>query len=249
MRGVLLAGGLGTRLRPLTTVVNKHLLPVHDKPMIFYPLQMMADAGITEVLIVVGGQSTESIMKLVKDGKEFGFKRVYYVLQDGEGGIAQALSLAEQFANDEPICVVLGDNVMLGGDLTPHVKTFNRGGYGAMVLCVTVSDPEHYGVPTIDKDSQRILFITEKPEHPTSKYGVIGVYFYDETVFDKIRTLTPSARGELEITDVNNLYAQDGDLDWDEPKGTWVDAGSSIEAWLEAGKLVKEFNQKEVVAR
>jgi glucose-1-phosphate thymidylyltransferase len=248
MRGVVLAGGLGTRLRPLTSVVNKHLLPVHDKPMLFYPLEMLAEAGIEEVMVVVGGQSTEAIMKLCKDGREFGFRRLYYVYQEGEGGIAAALALTEQFANGEDLCVVLGDNLMLGSSLKPHKKKFEDSGYGAMVLCVNVSNPQDYGVPTIDKGTSRLLYITEKPERPQCKYGVIGVYFYDDTVFEKIRTCIPSKRGELEITDVNNAYAEAGDLDWVEAKGTWVDAGSSIQAWLEAGKLVAEYKLKAELA-
>jgi glucose-1-phosphate thymidylyltransferase len=246
MRGVVLAGGLGTRLRPLTSVVNKHLLPVHDKPMIFYPLEMLAEAGIEEVMVVVGGQSTEAIMKLCKDGREFGFKRLYYVYQEGEGGIAAALALTEQFANGEDLCVVLGDNLMLGASLKPYKNSFELTGYGAMVLCANVDNPQDYGVPTIDKQSGRLLFITEKPEKPQCKYGVIGVYFYDETVFEKIRTCVPSKRGELEITDVNNNYAEAGDLHWMEAKGTWLDAGSSIDAWIEAGRVVAAYKEKSV---
>lgn len=249
MRGVILAGGLGTRLRPLTTVINKHLLPVHDKPMLFYPLEMMAEAGIEEVLIVVGGQSTEEIMKLCKDGKQFGFKRLYYVYQDGEGGIAHALSLAEEFTGEADVCVILGDNLLLGDDMRKYREKFESTGYGAMVIVKTVPDPQNYGVPLIDKEKGRLLYISEKPEKPQSKYGVIGIYFYDSSVYEVIRQLHPSKRGELEITDVNNVYAESGDIGWMEAKGKWVDCGSSIPAWMEANEMVKAWkaNHKEVV--
>jgi glucose-1-phosphate thymidylyltransferase len=251
MKGILLAGGLGTRLRPLTNVVNKHLLPVGSKPMIFYPLDALADAGIEDVMIVVGGQSTEAIMKLCKDGRQWGFKSLYYVYQEGEGGIAAALALTEKFVNKDDCCVVLGDNIMLGDSLRPYMRKFreasNRNpmyGKGALVLAARVKDPENYGVPTMEKDSQRILFITEKPINPATQLGIIGVYFYDATVFDRIRTCSPSKRGELEITDVNNSYAADGDLAWSSVKGQWIDAGSSIEAWVAAGKLVEDYQKK-----
>jgi glucose-1-phosphate thymidylyltransferase len=246
MKGIVLAGGLGTRLRPLTSVVNKHLLPIHDRPMIFYPLQMLAEAGLEEVMIVVGGQSTEEIMKLCKDGREFGFKRLYYAYQEGEGGIAAALALTEQFVHGEDCCVVLGDNLMLGDPLRRYVEAFierNSAGCGAMVLAAKVPDPQNYGVPTISDN--RILFITEKPEVPMSTFGIIGVYFYDWSVFEKIRQCRPSERRELEITDVNNLYAEAGTLRWMETKGKWIDAGSSIQAWLQACKLVAENRMKE----
>lgn len=246
MRGIVLAGGLGTRLRPLTSVVNKHLLPIYNKPMIFYPLQMLADAGIEEAVVVIGGHSTEEIVKLCKDGREFGFKRLYYVYQEGEGGIAAALSLTEEFAAGQDICVVLGDNLMLGDTLGPYVKAFenraaNNGAQvpGAMVLLTKVPDPQNYGVPTLDKEG-RILFITEKPEHPSLSEAVIGVYFYDKSVFHRIRECTPSKRGELEITDVNNSYAEVHMLTYKRTKGMWVDAGSSIEAWRKAGELVEK---------
>jgi glucose-1-phosphate thymidylyltransferase len=250
MRGIVLAGGLGTRLRPLTSVVNKHLLPIYNKPMIFYPLQMLADAGIEEAVVVIGGHSTEEIVKLCKDGREFGFKRLYYVYQEGEGGIAAALSLTEEFADGQDICVVLGDNLMLGDSLRPYVDAFDnripratftqRGPYyGAMVLLTKVPDPQNYGVPTIDEKG-RILFITEKPEHPSLSEAVIGVYFYDKSVFSRIRACKPSERGELEVTDVNNSYAEEHELTYRRTKGQWIDAGSSIEAWRKAGELVEK---------
>lgn len=245
MKGIVLAGGLGTRLRPLTSVVNKHLLPVHDKPMIFYPLQMLADAGFREVMIVVGGQSTEAIMKLCKDGRDFGFERLYYVYQEGEGGIAAALSLTEQFVHGDDCCVVLGDNLMLGDNLKRYKDAFDQRNWektGAMVLAADVPDPQNYGVPTITDG--RILYITEKPEKPMSSFGIIGVYFYDKSVFYRIRQCAPSKRGELEITDVNNSYAEAGMLMWKEVKGAWLDAGSSISAWITAGKTVELYQKK-----
>lgn len=250
MKGIVLAGGLGTRLRPLTSVTNKHLLPVYDRPMIFYPLQLLADAGIDEVMVVIGGHSTEEIVKLCKNGKEFGLKSLYYVYQEGEGGIAAALALTEKFVNREDCCVVLGDNIMLGDSLKPYLQAFKDTnertgvfGEGAMVLATHVTDPQNYGVPTIEASGKRILYITEKPERPACSLGIIGVYMYDATVFEKIRRLAPSLRGELEITDVNNLYAQEGRLFWRKVKGTWVDAGASIQGWVEAGKLVEAYMQ------
>lgn len=244
MKGIVLAGGLGTRLRPLTLVTNKHLLPVYDRPMIFFPLEMLSEAGIEDVMIVVGGQSTEEIVKLCKNGSQWGFKSLYYVYQEGEGGIAAALALTEKFVNNDGCVVVLGDNIMLGDSLKPHMKTYQQMySDGAMVLAAEVPDPQNYGVPTIEASSQRILYITEKPQLPLSKFGIIGVYFYDASVFGKIRSCSPSARGELEISDVNNLYANQHTLGWTKVKGKWVDAGSSIEAWLAAGKLVEEYHR------
>lgn len=249
MKGIVLAGGLGTRLRPLTSVTNKHLLPVYDRPMLFWPLQMLEEAGIEEVLIVVGGQSTEEIMKLCGNGSKWGFKSLYYAFQEGEGGIAAALSLAEGFVSNDDCCVVLGDNIMLGDSLRAYrlmheaCKSLTR----AMVLAAEVTDPENYGVPTIESSSKRILYITEKPEVPQSRFGIVGVYFYDWTVFEKIRRCRPSGRGEMEITDVNNLYAEEKSLFWKQVKGKWVDAGSSIEAWLSASKMVEKYQKKEAV--
>ncbi len=247
MKGIVLAGGLGTRLRPLTLVTNKHLLPVYDRPMIFYPLDMLSEAGIEDVMIVVGGQSTEEIVKLCKNGSQWGFKSLYYAYQEGEGGIAAALALTENFVNRDDCCVVLGDNIMLDDSLQPYVKMYRQKySGGAMVLAAEVLDPQNYGVPTIEASTQRILCITEKPKLPMSKFGIIGVYFYDASVFGKIRSCLPSARGELEITDVNNLYANEHVLGWTKVKGKWIDAGSSIEAWLAAGKLVEEYQKKPV---
>ena len=248
MKGIVLAGGLGNRLRPLTLVTNKHLLPVYDKPMIYYPLQMLAQAGFEEVMMVIGGKSTEELVKLCKDGREFGFKRLYYVYQEGEGGIGQALSLTEEYVGNNDCCVVLGDNLMLGDSLGHYKKDFenrNWQKHGAMVLAAKVSDPQNYGVPTFADG--RIICIDEKPEKPMSDFGIVGVYFYDRSVFYRIKQCVPSNRGELEITDVNNSYAEAGMLMWEQVKGRWVDAGSSIPAWIVAGKLVEAYKNKNEV--
>jgi glucose-1-phosphate thymidylyltransferase len=248
MKGVLLCGGLGTRLRPLTTAINKHALPVFNKPMCHYGLEMLAEAGIKEVMMVVGGQSTEVLMKMCKDGKEFGLERLYYVYQEGEGGIAAALALTEQFVGQDDVCVVLGDNIIVGDSLANYVPQLkvNQWIDGAWVFIAPVSDPQNYGVPTFD-DQKRILYITEKPEKPFSNYAVIGVYIYGPDVFEKIKTCKPSGRGELEISDVNNLYAEEGHLHYQKVKGKWLDAGSSIEAWVTAGKIVEESQVAETI--
>lgn len=250
MRGVILCGGMGTRLRPLTSVVNKHLVPIYDQPMCFYGLQMLAESGIKEVMMILGGQSMEELMRLCKDGREFGFERLYYSYQEGEGGIAAALALTEQFANGEDVCVVLGDNLILGESLAPYKIAFEKevAGHGAMVLLSEVQDPQNYGVAVIEK-SGRIVNIIEKPEFPPSKLAVIGVYFYDWSVFERIKNCTPSRRGELEITDVNNSYAQEGILAHKKIRGKWIDAGSSIEAWLHAGQLVEQYRKPESVGK
>jgi glucose-1-phosphate thymidylyltransferase len=241
MKGIVLAGGLGTRLRPLTTVMNKHLLPVYDKPMIFYPLEMLAEAEIDEVMIVVGGQSTEQIMKLCGNGSQWGFKRLYYAYQVGEGGIAAALELTDQFVGKDTVCVVLGDNLMLGDNLIYYKNLYSS--KGAMVLLSEVSDPQNYGVPIFDF-TQRLQYIIEKPKEPANNFGVIGVYFYDSKVFDYIKQCAPSKRGELEITDVNNCYARNFELHYRKTRGRWIDAGSSIAAWIEAGQIVEKYRKE-----
>lgn len=246
MKGVVLAGGLGTRLRPLTSVMNKHLLPVYDRPMIYYPLEMLAEAGIDEVMVVVGGQSTEQIMKLCGNGSFWGFKTLYYAYQATEGGIADALALTEKFVSHDSVCVVLGDNLMLGDKLSTYVDEYRfQIRYGALVLLAEVVDPQNYGVPTFSEErrmgQKRILEIIEKPKEPSCNFGVVGVYIYDGGVFSRIRNCAPSARNELEITDVNNLYAKENKLNYRHVKGHWVDCGSSLKAYLEAGALVEEF--------
>jgi glucose-1-phosphate thymidylyltransferase len=234
MKGVVLAGGLGTRLLPLTRVTNKHLLPVYDRPMIFYPLQALVNAGITDILIVTGGNSAGDFLKLLGNGKEFGLKHLNYTYQEGEGGIAAALSLAEHFADKGPICVVLGDNLIEGNIIEP-VRRFRADPHGAQIFLKEVPDPERFGVPELRGD--RVVRIEEKPKRPASPYAVTGIYFYDNQVFDVIRTLEPSGRGELEITDVNNWYIRQGQLSYAILEGWWTDAGT-FESLYRASQLV-----------
>lgn len=234
MKGVILAGGLGSRLHPLTRVTNKHLLPVFDKPMIFYPIQALVNAGIKDILIVTGGQDAGDFLRLLGNGKDFGLKHINYTYQEGEGGIADALRLAEHFADQQPICVILGDNIIETNILAASEK-FKRQERGAHVILKEVPDPERFGVPVFDKD--RIIRIEEKPRQPMSPYAVIGIYMYDATVFERIRKLQPSRRGEFEITDVNNQYLEDGTLSHSILEGWWTDAGT-FESLLRATNLV-----------
>jgi glucose-1-phosphate thymidylyltransferase len=221
MKGVILAGGLGTRLYPLTRVTNKHLLPVYDKPMVFYPIKTLVDAGIKEILIVTGGPYMGHFMGILKNGHELGIKHLEYAVQEGEGGIAAALSLAEDFADGENIAVILGDNCT-DADISKEVASFAG---GAKVFLKEVSDPERFGVPTFNAKG-KIITITEKPKKPKSSYAVTGLYLYDKTVFKRIKNLVPSKRGELEVTDLNNSYLKEGGLVWGELNGYWKDAGT-----------------------
>lgn len=234
MRGVVLAGGLGTRLLPLTKVTNKHLLPVYDRPMVYYPLQTLANAGVQEIMLVTGGNSAGDFLRLLGNGKEFGLKRLNYTYQEGEGGIADALRLAEHFADGEPVCVMLGDNI-IEGNIVAAAQSFRQQQQGAKILLKEVKDPQRFGVPVLD--GRRVVKIEEKPANPRSSYAVTGVYFYDASVFDIIKTLKPSGRGELEITDVNNAYIAAGTLTWDVLEGWWTDAGT-IESLYLANQLV-----------
>lgn len=234
MRGVVLAGGLGTRLLPLTKVTNKHLLPVYDRPMIYYPLQTLANAGIREIMLVTGGNSAGDFLRLLGNGKEFGLKRLNYTYQEGEGGIADALRLAEHFADGEPLCVMLGDNI-IEGNIVAAAQSFRQQRKGAKIILKEVKDPQRFGVPVLE--GRRVVKIEEKPANPRSSYAVTGIYFYDATVFDIINTLKPSGRGELEITDVNNAYITAGTLTWDVLEGWWTDAGT-IESLHLANQLV-----------
>ena len=222
LRGVVLAGGTGSRLRPLTKVTNKHLLPVGQKPMIYYPIEKLIGIGIEEILIVTGVEHMGDVVGLLGSGREFGCRFTYKV-QDEAGGIAQALGLAENFANQQPLAVILGDNVFQG-NLKVHAERFLTQGAGARLLLKQVSDPHRFGVAEIRDD--QVLSIEEKPARPKSNYAIIGVYFYDASVFDIIRTLKPSGRGELEITDVNNAYIRKGQLAYDVLDGWWTDAGT-----------------------
>lgn len=236
MKGVVLAGGLGTRLRPLTAVTNKHLLPVYNQPMIYYPVQTLVNAGITDIMIVTGGNSAGDFLKLLGNGKAFGLKHLNYTYQEGEGGIAEALSLVEHFAADEPVCVVLGDNI-IEGNISSAVRAYRHQGGGAKIILKKVPDPERFGVPELDGRS--VVRIEEKPKIPPSEYAVIGIYMYDAGVYEIIRTLKPSGRGELEITDVNNAYIERGEMTWEELEGWWTDAGT-FESLLRASNLVAE---------
>lgn len=236
MKGVVLAGGLGTRLRPLTSVTNKHLLPVYDQPMIYYPVQTLVNAGITDIMIVTGGNSAGDFLKLLGNGRAFGLKHLNYTYQEGEGGIAEALSLVEHFAAGSPVCVVLGDNI-IEGNICNAVRSYRHQGGGAKIILKRVPDPQRFGVPELDGTS--VKMIEEKPEFPKSDYAVIGIYMYDGEVYDIIRTLQPSGRGELEITDVNNAYIARNDMTWEELEGWWTDAGT-FESLLRASNLVAE---------
>lgn len=224
MKGVILAGGLGTRLYPLTYATNKHLLPVYNQPMIFYPIQTLVKAGITEIMIVVSGPHSGDFIHVLKNGKEFGITHLEYAYQEKpNGGIADALALAEDFADSGAITVILGDNTT-DADISPSIKSFKE---GALVFVKKVSDPTRFGVPKFDpSDNKKILEILEKPKDPPSDFAVTGLYIYDKNVFEHIRNCKPSGRGELEITDVNNVYIQKGQLGWAELDGYWLDAGT-----------------------
>lgn len=240
MKGVVLAGGLGTRLWPLTKVTNKHLLPIYNKPMIYYPIETLVRAGITEILIVTGGNNAGDFLRLLGNGKEFGLKDLHYAYQEGEGGIAQALSLAEPFADNDRIVVILGDNI-IEDEISFAVEKFRQQEKGAKILLKEVDDPERFGVAELDGD--RIIRIEEKPKVPKTRFAVTGIYMYDNQVFDIIRTLKPSARGELEITDVNNVYISRNEMTFEFLKGWWTDAGT-FESLFRANCLVaKEFAQ------
>ena len=236
MKGVILAGGLGTRLRPLTSVTNKHLLPVYDKPMIYYPIEALVKAGINDILLVTGGNSAGDFLRLLGNGEEFGLKRLSYAYQKGEGGIAEALGLAEPFAEKEKICVILGDNP-LERSIKPAVEAFRAQEVGGKILLKEVPDPERFGVAELD--GEKVVNIVEKPKDPKSNLAVTGIYMYDSKVFDFIGGLEPSARGELEITDVNNLYINQGTLTWETLDGWWTDAGT-FDSLLRASNLVKD---------
>ena len=236
MKGVVLAGGLGTRLFPLTKVTNKHLLPVYNQPMIYYPIRTLINAGIDDIMIVTGGNSAGDFLRLLGNGKDFGLRHLNYAYQEGEGGIADALSLVEHFADDEPICVVLGDNI-IEGNIRSACESYRTQGGGAKILLKKVDDAQRFGVPEIE--GNRVVRIEEKPKDPKSDYAVIGIYFYDSKVFEVIKTLIPSDRGELEITDVNNYYIERGEMTWAELEGWWTDAGT-FESLQRASNLVAE---------
>jgi glucose-1-phosphate thymidylyltransferase len=220
----------------LTSVTNKHLLPVYDQPMIYYPIQALVNAGITDIMVVTGGSSAGDFLRLLGNGKAFGLKHLNYAYQEGEGGIADALSLVEHFAADAPVCVVLGDNI-IEGNILHAVNAYRAQGSGAKIILKKVPDPQRFGVPRLD--GRRVVRIDEKPEKPQSDYAVIGIYMYDAQVYDIIKTLKPSGRGELEITDVNNAYIAREAMTWEEIEGWWTDAGT-FESLLRASNLVAE---------
>jgi glucose-1-phosphate thymidylyltransferase len=223
MKGVILAGGLGTRLFPLTKVTNKHLLPVGSKPMIYYPIQTLIQVGITELLVVTGGESAGDFLRLLGNGSEFGLRHFNYTYQEGHGGIAEALGLAEHFVGNEKVVVILGDNI-IDCSISESVERFKKQQKGARILLKEVSDPNRFGVAEIENG--HLIRIVEKPEHPKTNYIVTGIYMYPPDVFDIIKTLKPSGRGELEITDVNNTYIKNGMIEFDFLPGHWTDAGN-----------------------
>jgi glucose-1-phosphate thymidylyltransferase len=242
MKGVVLAGGTGSRLNPLTKVTNKHLLPVYDKPMVYYPIQTLVNAGIKEILLVTGGKNAGDFLRLLGNGRDFGLKHLNYTYQEGEGGIAEALGLAEDFADGHPICVILGDNI-IEMNICGAVDSFRRQKCGAKILLKEVPDAERFGVAEIRGDY--VVGIDEKPRNPKSNHAVIGVYLYDSTVFEKIKRLKPSGRGELEITDVNNFYVEEGSLTYETLDGWWTDAGT-FESLLRANNLVAQTGANKI---
>jgi glucose-1-phosphate thymidylyltransferase len=244
VKGVILAGGTGSRLLPLTTITNKHLLPVYDKPMIYYPIESLVGAGVTEIMVVTGGNHAGEFLRLLKSGKEFGCTSLQYAYQEQAGGIAEALGLAADFLDGDRCVVVLGDNI-LGESIRPYVENFERQERGARILLKEVARPEAYGVPIIENN--RLIIIQEKPQFPRSPYAVIGLYMYDGGVWDIVRTLKPSGRGELEITDVNNAYIDRGLMEYDIISGWWGDAGESIDSYREAINYVAEHGANRLV--
>ena len=245
MKGVILAGGLGKRLSPLTKITNKHLLPIYCKPMIYYPIQTLVDAGVGEILIVTGGMHAGEFLRLLGNGAEFGLKHINYTYQEGEGGIAEALKLAEHFADNDKIVVMLGDNIV-EKSIKKHVDAFRKQDGGARILLKEVDDPERFGVAAFK--GKQIVAIEEKPKKAKSKYAVTGVYMYDEKVFDIARKLKPSARGELEITDVNNEYLRRGELEYGILDGWWTDSGT-FDSLLRANNLVAKASRQKCGSR
>jgi glucose-1-phosphate thymidylyltransferase len=244
MKGIVLAGGTGSRLFPLTKITNKHLLPIYDRPMIYYPIQTLVDAGIRDILIVTGGRNSGDFLRLLANGKQFGLEHINYTYQEGEGGIADALALARHFADGQKTCVILGDNI-IEGNIRKAVEQFTAQPEGAHILLKEVQDAERFGVAEVA--GGRIVGIEEKPQRPKSNYAVTGIYMYDPTVFDKIRTLVPSNRGELEITDVNNAYIDEGTMSFSFLDGWWTDAGT-FDSLLRAANLVAQMAAKKQVS-
>lgn len=243
MKGIVLAGGLGSRLRPCTFVTNKHLLPVYDRPMVYYPIQSLIDLGITEIMIVTGGAFAGDFLKLLGNGKEFGLKHLDYTYQEGEGGIAEALALCEFFVKGDSVCVALGDNIIENNIASTARKFLKADKKGAAVVLKEVPDPHRFGVAEVSGD--KIVRIEEKPKNPKSSLAVTGFYFYDNKVFDFVRNCKRSARGELEITDVNNMYIERGELTFDMLDGWWTDAGT-FPSLHRASNLVAETGANKI---
>ena len=241
MKGVVLAGGLGSRLHPLTKITNKHLLPVYNEPMVYYPIRKLVEAGIRDIQLVTGGQNAGDFLRLLGNGEEFGLRQFNYAYQVGEGGIAAALRLVEPFADGSPLCVILGDNIT-EASIAPIADEYRRKSRGAHIVLKEVSDPQRFGVPVFDNG--RIVRIEEKPKNPSSQYAVIGIYFYDGTVFERIAKLVPSGRGELEITDLNNSYLEDGLLNYSILDGWWTDAGTFESLRLATNLVAESFRGK-----
>ena len=244
MKGIILAGGLGQRLHPLTKVTNKHLLPVYDRPMIHYPLQTLVDAGIRDIMVVTGGNSAGDFLRLLGNGKQFGLQHIHYGYQEGEGGIAAALQEAQFFAGEDLLCILLGDNI-IEGSIRKARDAYEAQGGGARIVLKKVPDPQRFGVPVLEDG--RVVRIDEKPDKPASSYAVTGIYFYDSHVWEILQTLVPSGRGELEITDVNNHYIREGHMEYDILEGWWTDAGT-FESLLHANQLVAESRQRVAMA-
>ncbi|NIV96163.1 NTP transferase domain-containing protein [candidate division KSB1 bacterium] len=240
MKAVILAGGLGTRLYPLTKITNKHLLPIYDRPMIYYPLQTLVEAGIDDILIVTGGNNAGDFLRLLGNGKEFGLKHLNYTYQEGEGGIAEALGLAEYYVDGDSVVVILGDNIV-ERSIKAAVESFKQHPYGGKIMLKEVEDPWRFGVAELE--GNRVVRIVEKPKVPKTKLIVTGIYMYDSKVFDFIKTLSPSERGELEITDVNNMYIEKNAMKYEILEGWWTDAGT-FDSLYRANSLVAERKRK-----
>ena len=242
VKGVLLAGGTGSRLYPLTRITNKHLLPIYDRPMIAYAIEALVGAGIAEIMVVTGGTHAGEFLRLLSNGEEHGVETLCYAYQDRPGGIAEALGLAEGFVGDDAVLVLLADNIF-GASIRPTVERFAEQGSGARLILADIGEPEHLrhlGVPEISPDG-KVVRIVEKPAEPPSTYCVTGAYCYDPSVFQVIKTLVPSGRGELEITDVNNHYVREGSMEYDVLEGFWGDAGESIDAYYAVNDQVRTF--------
>ncbi len=248
MKGVILAGGSGTRLYPLTRITNKHLLPIYDRPMVTYAIEALVGAGVTELMLVTGGTHAGEFLRLLGNGHEYGIDRLSYAYQERAGGIAEALGLAERFVGGDRVVVMLADNV-LELSIRPAVENFSRQEQGARILLSRVENPEHLrhlGVPELDGDD-RVTRIVEKPAAPPSAFAVTGIYFYEGSVFEIIPSLTPSGRGELEITDVNNWFVSEGTMEYDVLDGFWGDAGESIDAYYAVNDFVRAHGANKVL--